>query len=151
MQIRLDDPGAPHVAALLDHHLRELRGVMAEHAFALDATGLSAASVTFWTAWQDDRLAGFGALKQLDETHGEVKSMRAAPEARGTGVGRAMLQHIIGEARRRGYARFSLETGTAELHRPAVTLYRSAGFVSCEAFADYEPSPHNQFFSLDLA
>lgn len=151
MQIRPDDPTAPHVAALLDHHLRELRGVMAEHAFALDATGLSAPGVTFWTAWQDDRLAGFGALKQLDETHGEVKSMRAAPEARGTGVGRALLHHIIGEARRRGYRRLSLETGTAALHRPAVALYRSAGFLPCDPFADYRPSPHNQFFRLDLA
>lgn len=150
MDIRQDDPAAPHVADLLAHHLRELREVMAEHAFALDATGLSAARVTFWTAWQSDGLVGFGALKQLDSTHGEVKSMRAAPAARGTGVGRAMLDHIVTEARRRGYARLSLETGTAALHAPAIALYRSAGFVSCGAFADYQPSPHNQFLRLDL-
>ncbi|OHT21132.1 GNAT family N-acetyltransferase [Edaphosphingomonas haloaromaticamans] len=150
MEIRRDDPTAPHVADLLAHHLRELRGVMAEHAFALDATGLSAPDVTFWTAWRGDALAGFAALKQLDAAHGEVKSMRAAPAARGTGVGRAMLNHIIAEARARGYARLSLETGTAPLHAPAVALYRSAGFVSCEAFADYRPSPHNQFLKLEF-
>ncbi|MDX3885636.1 MAG: GNAT family N-acetyltransferase [Sphingomonas sp.] len=150
MEIRRDDPTAPHVADLLAHHLRELRGVMAEHAFALDATGLSAPDVTFWTAWRGDALAGFGALKQLDAAHGEVKSMRAAPAARGTGVGRAMLNHIIAEARARGYTRLSLETGTAPLHAPAVALYRSAGFVSCEAFADYQPSPHNQFLKLEF-
>jgi putative acetyltransferase len=151
MEIRHDDPLAPHVAALLAHHLRELQEVMADHAFALDATGLSAPSVTFWTAWDGETLAGFGALKELDPTHGEVKSMRASPAARGKGVGRAILDHIITEARRRGYEGLNLETGTAALHVPAISLYRSAGFVSCDAFGDYQPSPHNQFFRLDLA
>jgi putative acetyltransferase len=150
MEIRQDDPTAAHVADLLALHLRELRAAMDGYAFALDATGLSAANVTFWTAWQADRLAGFGALKQLDGAHGEVKSMRAAPEAKGTGVGRALLAHIVAEARQRGYARLSLETGTAPLHAPAVALYQSAGFRPCGAFADYRPSPHNQFFQLDL-
>jgi putative acetyltransferase len=150
VEIRRDDPTAPYVADLLAHHLEELRSVMAERAFALDATGLSAATVTFWTAWQDDVLLGFGALKELDHTHGEVKSMRAAPAARGTGVGRALLSHIIAEARRRRYVHLSLETGTAALHAPAISLYRSAGFVSCAPFADYEASPHNQFMRLDL-
>ncbi|MFT4116671.1 GNAT family N-acetyltransferase [Bradyrhizobium sp.] len=151
VEIRQDDPTARYVADLLAHHLEELRSVMGEHAQALDASGLSAASVTFWTVWQGDVLAGFGALKQLDETHGEVKSMRAAPAARGTGVGRAILHHIIAEARKRGYTRLSLETGTAPLHAPAISLYRSAGFVSCEPFEDYQASPHNQFLRLDLS
>jgi putative acetyltransferase len=151
VEIRQDDPRAPHVAGLLVHHLEELRSVMGEHAQALDASGLSAASVTFWTAWQDGVLAGFGALKQLDETHGEVKSMRAAPTARRTGVGRTILHHIIAEGRKRGYARLSLETGTAPLHAPAIALYRSVGFETCAPFADYRASQHNQFMSLDLS
>jgi len=150
LDIRQDDPAAPYVADLLNHHLSELRGVMAEYAFALDASGLSGPKVTFWTAWRDGELAGFAALKALDAVHGEVKSMRAAPAARGTGVGRALLEHIIAEARRRGYRSLSLETGTAPLHGPAVALYRRMGFVSCDAFADYQPSPHNQFMCLDL-
>ncbi len=150
MDIRQDDPTAAHVKDLLEHHLRELRDVMAEHAFALDASGLSADDVTFWTAWHGEALVGFGALKELDGTHGEVKSMRAAPAARGTGVGRALLRHIVAEGRKRRYVRLSLETGTAELHRPAIALYRSAGFVSCGPFAQYQPSPHNQFFELAL-
>lgn len=149
MEIRRDDPAAPHVADLLAHHLNELRGHMAEFAFALDATGLSAPGVTFWTAWRDDGLVGFVALKQLDPRHGEVKSMRAAPEARGTGVGRALLNHVVAEAGTRGYDRLSLETGTADLHAPAVA-YRSAGFIDTGAFADYRPSPHNQFLTLRL-
>lgn len=151
MDIRQDDPTAPYVADLLAHHLEELRSVMGEHAQALDASGLSDAAVTFWTAWQGDVLVGFGALKELDDTHGEVKSMRASPAARGAGVGRAILSHIIATARKRGYAHLYLETGTAALHAPAISLYRSVGFVSCKPFADYRESSHNQFMKLDLA
>ena len=150
MDIRQDDPTAPHVAALLAHHLAELRSVMASYAFALDAAGLSAPDVSFWTAWSNDELAGFAALKQLDTAHGEVKSMRAAPAFRGTGVGRGLLMHLIAEARSRGYSSLSLETGTNALHAPAVALYRAAGFQSCDAFADYQPSPYNQFLRLAL-
>ncbi len=150
MHIRRDDPAAPDVAALLAHHLTELRGNMAEFAFALDATGLAAPEVTFWTAWRGETLVGFVALKQLDSDHGELKSMRAAPEARNTGVGRALLTHVVEEAQARGYGRLSLETGTADLHAPAVALYRSAGFIDTNAFADYRPSPHNQFLTLSL-
>ena len=151
MEIRLDDPTAHYVADLLAYHRQELQSAMAEHAFALDASGLSAANITFWTVWEEDALIGFGALKELDDTHGEVKSMRAAPAARGRGVGRAMLNHIVAQARIRGYAQLSLETGTATLHAPAIALYQSAGFKSCGAFADYQPSPHNQFFRLGLS
>lgn len=150
LDIRRDDPTAPYVADLLNFHIEELRGVMAEHAFALDASGLSADSVTFWTAWRGDELAGFAALKALDSTHGEVKSMRAAPTARGSGVGHALLEHVIAEARLRGYTHLSLETGTADLHAPAIALYRQSGFRGCNAFADYQPSPHNQFMRLEL-
>jgi len=148
--IRPDDPGAAHVADLLALHLAELRGHMRDFAFALDATGLSASSVTFWTAWRGETLAGFAALRQLTLDHGEVKSMRVAPVARRTGVGRALLRHVIDEAHVRHYRRLSLETGTAALHAPAVALYRSSGFVDCPPFADYQPSPHNQFMTLPL-
>ena len=150
LYIRRDNPSAPHVADLLAYHLQEVRSVMAEHAFALDATGLSASSVTFWTAWHDDGLVGFGALKRLSGLYGEVKSMRADPAALGMGVGRAMLNHIVAEARQRGYTQLSLETGTAPMHEPAISLYRKSGFASCDEFADYQPSQHNQFFTLDL-
>ena len=150
LTIRVDDPTAPHVADLLAHHLTELRGEMAEFAFALDATGLSQPGVTFWTAWGGDDLAGFVALKEVGDGSGELKSMRAAPAMRGAGVGRALLNHVIAEARRRGLARIDLETGTAALHAPAVSLYRSGGFVDCGPFGDYRPSPHNQFMTLSI-
>ena len=148
--IRPDDPTAPHVAGLLAFHLADMRGANPEFAFALDASGLSVPNVSFWTAWNGVELAGFAALKQLDLHHGEVKSMRAAPAARRKGVGRALLQHLIAVAKARGYARLSLETGTEPRFLPAISLYQSACFVPCEAFSDYQPSPHNRFFALKL-
>jgi len=150
IDIRVDDPTAPHVADLLAHHLAELRGHMAAFAFALDATGLSQPGVTFWTAWRGDQLVGFVALKRHADGSGELKSMRAAPAARNTGVGRALLAHVVAEGRRLGLNRIDLETGTAALHAPAVSLYRGAGFVDCGPFADYRPSPHNRFLTLPL-
>ena len=151
IELRQDDPAAPHVADLLALHLAGLRGVMSpEFAFALDATGLAAPGVTFWTAWRDDRLVGFVALKRLDDATAEVKSMRAAPEARGTGVGRALMDHVVAAARARGHVRLNLETGTAAYHADAVALYQRSGFVDCAAFADYAASPHNRFMTLTL-
>lgn len=151
MDIRLDDPTAPHVADLLAHHLRDMRGEAKEFSFALDASALADPCISFWTIWDGPTLTGFAALKQLDARHGEVKSMRVAPDFLGRGIGRALLNHVIAEAQRRDYDRISLETGTTAPYQPAVALYRSAGFQSCDAFADYQPSPHNQFFARDLA
>jgi putative acetyltransferase len=149
VEVRRDDPSNPAIAPLLAEHVAEQHGnVPPGFAFALDAGGLSAPEVTFWSVWDGDTLAGFGALKQLDAATGELKSMRAA--VRGRGAGHAVLGAIIAEARARGYRALFLETGTSDFYAPALALYRRAGFVPCDAFADYRPSPHNQFFMLDL-
>lgn len=151
MEIRRDDPNNPALAALLAEHVGEQRGnVPAGFAFVLDAGALCDADVTFWSAWDGQSLGGFVALKQIDATGGEVKSMRAAADMRGKGVGHALLRTVVAEARARGYARLSLETGTIAAYDAAIALYRRAGFVPCAPFADYAASPHNQFFALDL-
>jgi len=151
MNIRQDAPSAPHVADLLRLHLAELRNnTPREHAFALDASGLSAPEVTFWTAWDGDMLAGFGALKQLDPDHGEIKSMRTAPTHLRRGVARTMLAHIVEVARMRRYARLSLETDTESSFLPAIALYEAFGFEACGPFADYAASPYNCFFTRTL-
>jgi putative acetyltransferase len=107
--------------------------------------------VTFWTAWSDGELLGCGALKALDRAHGEIKSMRTSTAHRRKGVARAMLQHIIDEARTRGYARLSLETGSQPAFEPARTLYRSFGFAYCGPFADYREDPNSVFLTRTLA
>jgi putative acetyltransferase len=117
---------------------------------ALDHDGLEDPTVTFFGARRDGVLLGIGALEQLDETHGELKSMHTAEEARGQGIGRAMVEHLVGEARRRGYRRLSLETGATAPFVPALTLYERAGFTRCERFGDYPPDRDNTFMTLEL-
>lgn len=151
MEVRKDDPTNPAVAALLHEHVAEQHGnVPAGFAFALDAGKLAVPEVTFWTVWDEGTLAGFGALKQLDAGTGEVKSMRAARSYRGRGVGHAVLQAIVAEARARGWRALFLETGTSDFYAAAHRLYNRAGFVPCAAFGDYAESPHNRFFTLAL-
>jgi putative acetyltransferase len=95
-------------------------------------------------------LLAIGALRHLDTGHGEVKSMHTAPAARRSGVGRAMLTHLVGVARERGYQRVSLETGSMAGFAPARALYASAGFTECGPFGGYSASPYSIFMSLAL-
>ncbi len=151
LRIDLDDPASPDVRLLLEEHLRDMHAQSPpESVHALDVSRLKAADVTFWTVRVGDRLVGCGALKALDATHGEVKSMRTPSGLRRQGAGRAMLDHIVCEARRRGYRRLSLETGTTEGFQPAFRLYASAGFQVCEPFGDYVPDPYSLFMTLEL-
>lgn len=118
--------------------------------FALDFSGLMAPEVTVWAAWQAERVAGIGALKNLGNRVGEVKSMRTHPDFLRRGVAAALLEHIIGVARAKGMTRLSLETGSGSYFEPALSLYRSRGFVDGDEFADYKRSAFNQFLHLTL-
>ena len=150
--IEIEDPRTPDVNALLERHLAFCHATTPlEHAFALDLDGLRAPTVTFFALRHDGKLLGVGALKELDRTHGEIKSMHTADVARGLGVGRAMVDHLLGAARGRGYTRVSLETGTTEAFAPARALYANAGFAPCGPFADYADSPDNTFMTIALA
>ncbi|MEZ5340377.1 MAG: GNAT family N-acetyltransferase [Acidimicrobiales bacterium] len=117
----------------------------------LDLTGLRKPEVTVWSAWDGAELAGCGALRQIDPTHGEVKSMRTAPAHLGRGVGRAVLNRIVGVATDRGYQRLSLETGRGEAFEAAIHVYRAFGFEACGPFADYDDNEFSLFFSLALS
>jgi len=152
MDIRIDDLADERVRALLSEHLSDMHSLTPEeHIFALDIPRLRAPEITFYTAWDGETLLGCGALKELSLSHGELKSMRTPKALRRRGVGRAMLAHLLDEARRRGYERVSLETGTHPAFLPAQTLYRSAGFVFCGPFGDYRESPDNLFMTLTLS
>lgn len=133
-----DDLTGPEVAGLLQFHLSEMHEwspPCSVHAMPLER--LRQPDVTFYSAWDGSRLAAVGALKEIDPERGELKSMRAAPEYRGKGAGRAVLEHLLAEARRRGYLWLGLETGRPEPFEPARRLYESYGFVECTPFADY--------------
>ena len=149
--IDAEDPARPDVRALLERHLEFCRAVTPiEHAFVLDLEGLRDPSITDFALRRDDQLLGVGALKELDPAHGEIKSMHTAAEARGLGVGRALVDHLVATAAARGYARVSLETGTMDAFAPARALYARAGFEPCGPFGDYAESPDNTFMTLAL-
>ncbi len=151
MHIKIDDLSGPEIHALLQEHLREVMlHSPPESVHALDIEGLRQPEVTFWSAWEDGALLGCGALKQLDPSHGEIKSMRTAEAHTRKGVARNLLAHIIDEARQRGYTRLNLETGSMQAFEPARRLYSDFGFTYCEPFADYIEDPYSVFMSRAL-
>lgn len=150
-EIALDDPRKPDVRALLERHLAfSLGATPPEHSYALDADGLIAPAITFCSFRVGGELLGIGAIKELDPAHCEIKSMHTTEAARGRGIGGALLTHLLGIAKERGYERVSLETGTTEKFASARAMYERAGFLPCEPFADYQPSPDNYFMTLAL-
>ena len=146
-----DDLTDRRVLDLLQFHLDEMhRWSPPESVHAMPAERLRQPDVTFFSAWDGERVVGCGAIKHLDAQHGELKSMRAAPDYRGKGVGKAILLRLIEEARARGYARVSLETGRPEPFHAAHGLYRAHGFVECPPFGSYEPDPFSMCMTRAL-
>jgi putative acetyltransferase len=149
--ISVDDPRAPDVRQMLEIHLVFARSqTPPEDAHALDADELMDTAVTFFSLRQDGVLLAVGALKRLDSEHAEVKSMHTIESARGRGLGRRMLEHLIAVARAEGYRRLSLETGSMAAFAPARTLYAGAGFRPCEPFGEYRVSPNSAYMTLTL-
>jgi putative acetyltransferase len=149
--IRIDDLTGEATRALLSLHLQGMHSSSPPgHVFALDLSGLTAPNVTVWSVWDGSALVGIGALKELGNGTGEVKSMRTDPNHLRQGVAALLLEHIIGEARRRGLRQLSLETGSGPAFDPALALYRRRGFVDGGAFGDYKRSQFNQFLHLAL-
>ena len=148
MRIVEDDLRGAAIKALLDQHLDWTASLSPpESVHALNLDELQTSAVTVWTAWDGDELLGCGALQELDVGHGEIKSMRTAQEHLGKGVASALLQHIIEIARRRGYKRLSLETGSAVEFAPAHALYQKHGFEFSEPFGSYRPDPYSAFMT----
>ena len=151
MNIISDDLTHPAVLALLDEHLADMRAYSPpESVHALDHDELRAPDVTFWTAWEGEELLGCGALKELDATHGEIKSMRTSRSKLRKGVAAAILEHIVAVARERGYERLSLETGSGGPFDAALRFYEKHGFDYCEPFADYVLDPFSRFMTRSL-
>jgi putative acetyltransferase len=152
MRIEVDDLSRPEVHALLQEHLANMHELSPpESVHALDLTKLRAPDITFWSVWDGVTLVGCGALKERSATEGEIKSMRTPKALRRRGAGRAVLEHIIAEAKRRGYRRLNLETGSQDGFVPARTLYESFGFTYCGPFGDYKPDPNSAFMTMELA
>ena len=150
-EIAIDDPRAQDVRALLQAHLLFAASQSPpEDVHALDVEALVVPDITFFSFRLGGELLGVGALKRLDVGHAEVKSMHTVGRARRSGIGRAMLDHLVGVARQLGCRRVSLETGSMPAFAPARSLYARAGFEPCGPFGDYRPSPNSTFMTLSL-
>ena len=149
MDIKIDDLTGPEVAELVGEHLHGMSlNSPPESIHALNLEGLKKPEITFWSAWEGKELVGCGALKELDGQHGEIKSMRTSASHLRKGIARRMLQHIIEEAKRRGYRQLSLETGSMDDFEPARRLYASFGFQYCQPFSDYTEDPNSVFMTI---
>jgi putative acetyltransferase len=151
MKITVDDLNGPKIRKLLEEHLHSMTlHSPPESIHALDIEALRNPDITFWTVWDNGELLGCGALKALTSQHGEIKSMRTSSAQLRKGVARTLLDHIVEEARRRGYSRLSLETGSMKAFEPARELYLGCGFKYCEPFADYVEDPYSVFMTREL-
>ncbi|MBO9713116.1 GNAT family N-acetyltransferase [Sphingomonas sp.] len=151
MEIReggLDDPA---VIELLRLHLESVRANPTPGgAHVLDRAALKANDITFWSAWRGDELIGCSAIREFEPGHGEIKSMRTAPNQLRRGAGMALMAHMLGVARERAYKRLSLETGATPEFEAAQALYRQMGFTYCGPFGAYRDDPMSKFMTRVL-
>lgn len=150
-EIRRDTPLAPEVLPLLQRHLEMMWAASPpESVHALDPAELAAPDIAFFTLREGDTVLGMGAIKRIDDSHAEIKSMHVVAEARGRGLAVLLLDHLLTEARRLNYARLSLETGIEDVFAPARALYARAGFVQCPPFDGYWDDPNSLFMTRQL-
>ena len=129
----------PEVNELLTKHFIELRAASPEgSAHVLDIPGLKVESIKFWSLWEKNQLLGCGALKFLDEHHGEFKSIRIHDNFRQKGNGIKVIEHLINEAKKLNIKRLSIETGAGKFFEPARKLFKKCHFEPCKPFAHYK-------------
>jgi putative acetyltransferase len=151
LTFREDDLTGAEIRALVAHHLKG----MADNSppgtcFAFDVDQLKQPGVTLWSAWDGEALAGMGGLKAIDRDNGELKSMRVADRYLGKGAGRALLEHLMAEARRRKISVLWLETGSSDGFAAALKLYENAGFRYCGPFFDYADNGFSRFMTREI-
>lgn len=152
MTIEPADFSDPGLLALLKLHLDNMYAITPpESVHALDLSGLQTPDVSLYVARIDGQVVGMGGLKELDPAWGEIKSMRTHPDFLRRGIAARLLEHLLAEARRRGYRRLSLETGAEKEFEAAVALYRRYGFRDGGKFAQYTDDPLSRFMHLTLA
>lgn len=151
MEIIVDDLSSKEISEFLDQHIKDMKSVSSpESKHALDLDGLKSADITFWTVYDEGQIVGCGAIKELSQTQGEIKSMRTLTSKRGKGIASTLLRHVIQTAKLRGYEKLSLETGSMEFFEPARQLYLKHGFEFCQPFGTYIEDPNSVFMELKL-
>ena len=150
-KIKLDDLSGKEVFSLLQEHLKDMQATSPPQSkHALDLDELKHPSVSFWTIWEGNSLAGCGAFKKLDAQHAEIKSMKTSTHYKNQGVASKLLIHIVEQATLSGLKKLSLETGSMDYFLPAQALYLKHGFSFCAPFANYKEDPYSRFMTLNL-
>jgi putative acetyltransferase len=150
LDFEVEDPRATDVVDLLQAHLNFAHETTpTEHIHALDIERLCQPGITFFTARQDGKLVGIGALNELTRSQAELKSMHVNQLVRGKGLGRAFLHYLLTVAGDRQYQWLGLETGTMDAFAPARHLYLSVGFTSCEPFGEYSVNDYSTCMSMN--
>ena len=138
----------PEVHELLTKHFVELRAASPEgSAHVLDIPGLKDKSIKFWSLWQNEMLMGCGALKFLEKSHGEFKSIRIHDDFRNKGYGIKIIDHLIYEAKKLDIKRISLETGAGKFFDPARRLFKKCNFEPCQPFAHYKEDKNSLYLT----
>ena len=136
------------VNELLIKHFIELRAASPEgSAHVLDIPGLKVPSIKFWSLWKNNKLMGCGALKFLDNEHGEFKSIRIHDNFRNKGNSVSVINHLINEAKKLNIKKLSIETGAGDFFKPAIKLFIRSGFKTCEPFAHYKEDINSVYFT----
>lgn len=152
IKIQKDDLTSGLIAKLLNAHLLEMHKYSpAESIHALDMEKLKDSSITFWSAIDGENIAACGALKEISEGIGEIKSMKTADDYLRQGIAAKLLLEIITEAEKRSYKQISLETGSNPAFQPAIALYKRFGFEECGPFGDYNSDPYSKFYTKVLS
>jgi putative acetyltransferase len=151
VEIREDDLSGIATLRFLERHLENMKQITPPGSVhALGVEGLRAPDITVWSAWEGEVLLGCGALRALDPEGGEIKAMRTDEAHRRKGIGSRILEHIIGEARRRGYRRLFLETGALPEFSGGRALYSRYGFTFRGPFGNYADDPNSVFMVKEL-
>lgn len=146
-----DSPQTPEIAAILDRHHALMRSQSpAESCHVKTPRELLDAGGKLFAVRAEGQAVAVGAMTALEPGHWELKSMHVVAEARGTGLGRVLLDGMIGAAREMGATRLSLETGSGADHDAARALYRAFGFDDCPPFGDYRVDPLSTYMTRTL-
>jgi putative acetyltransferase len=150
MNLKIVEGGLDHeqVLALLRFHFDTNIAVTPPgSAHVFDVSRLKAPDIFFWSGWSGETLMGVGAMKLVGSHQGEIKSMHTLQSTRRSGVGGAILLHIMDDARIKGLKHLYLETGSFDYFAPARALYAKHGFIACGPFGDYKPDPNSTFMT----
>ena len=150
--IQQENPTGPDLSLLFARHTADMHtDTPPESIHMMDASELDTPDVHFFVLRHVGKPIAMGAFKIFDGSHAEIKSMHVLAEARGRGLSKAMLDHLILEARAAGVTQLSLETGVQPTFVAARALYTKAGFTECPPFEGYVEDPNSVFMTRSLA